>query len=1242
MQRVIPAVSRLVSNLQVLCLALFLLTAFSAHAQIAGTGTIQGTVTDATGAALANATVTVTDEATQVALPGKTDGSGLYVFPNIPIATYTVKVTAPNFETYTQSHNVLEVGSNISVNVKMTVGAASEKVEVRAEGLALQTEDATFKQTIDSTTITEMPLNGRHMTDLIQGAGGATNAGGGDFSNGSKYSYASVSISVAGGQGNTILYRLDGGDNNDYMGNTNLPFPFPDAVAQFSVETATLGAQDGEHSGGLVNVVTQSGTNKFHGTAFEFIRNNYLDATNFYASCTPIFPATTCNPKDTLHQNEYGGTFGGPIKRDKLFAFAGYQFLNSKQLSSTTTAHVPTAANLIGDFSVTAPPPGATSACISKSSQATQLLDPITGQKLIGNKYNNPAAGINNPGSPNLPAFNAQALNILAQLPTPNSFNDPGGCGVVYYAAPNFVNDKQFITRVDYNVNAKNNLYGRYMLDGYQQPGFYFPTNILVTAGSGSPMERVQTFVMGENYTINSNLVNSAHIAILRRVNNRGYNSSAPNATKFGIQVNTAVPNGLQLATSGGVGGFTIGGGTNSPAHFNDNTFTIDDEVTWVRGKHQMVIGGEYVRNQLNINNGYETNGNFTFTAAYSSYGPSGAKGVATQNPNTGTSPFGDPALDFLEGTMNAFQQSKFQQNALRAPIPSVYFQDTYHATHQLTIVAGLRWSPEYEPVDTKNRGVVFSNSAFLSNTFSSVFSGGPLAFPTLGTTPNGAPAGALFYGDPGVPRAFTKNALWQFDPNFGVAYDLTGNGKTVIRAGAEYIYDEPNFFTGQRNQQNPPFATAISQSSNGYIPLTTPWSVPATPPGGTLPLPLPGTIQGSPFPQSQTAVPGQVHFFPNSQYIVLPTQFKPAATMQWTASIQRVLGRNWQMQVDYIGNKTSHIQLGLPLNPVIYIPGNWSGAGTCVAPGTGGLALPGTGTGACSTTSNYQARSLLVLEGMANATANAAQGNSGLGYSYGGGGSVLIGDEGSGNYHGLITSINHRLSSTFTLLGNWTWSKCLDIADEQGDIATTNVQNPNNPAGDYGPCGFDYRHIENVSLVAKSNFGFSNSIEKAVVNGWEIAPLMRISTGSPFSVTLGSGTANDNSLIDVNNDRANLVPGQPIYQKVAHFYSGQNAPNRQYLNPAAFTPAPLGTFGTTSRNAFRTPPIFNMDAQISRIFPIHETLNMALRLEAFNVLNHPNFGAPTATTSSGTFGQIGGTAGSSARVFQGAVKFNF
>ncbi len=266
-------------------LAALLLAPCATRAQIAGTANLQGTVTDSTGAMVAGAGIALTNESTQVKRTTRSDGSGIYVFPNIPVGTYDLSVSSRGFKTFEEKGIVLEVGSDTSVNPVLAVGSADLTVEVNAaEVQALQTEDPSYKQTVDSNEIAEMPLNGRQMQSMLYISGGITPASGNDAT-GSKYSYVTNNgtFSIAGGMGNSILWRLDGADNGDYMAGAFLPYPFPDAVSQFSVEASTLGAQDGMHAGGMVNVVTKSGTNQFHGDAFEFIRNNFIDATSFYA-----------------------------------------------------------------------------------------------------------------------------------------------------------------------------------------------------------------------------------------------------------------------------------------------------------------------------------------------------------------------------------------------------------------------------------------------------------------------------------------------------------------------------------------------------------------------------------------------------------------------------------------------------------------------------------------------------------------------------------------------------------------------------------------------------------------------------------------------------------------------------------------------------------------------------------------------------------------------------------------------
>ncbi|MGA3047973.1 MAG: carboxypeptidase-like regulatory domain-containing protein [Terracidiphilus sp.] len=1123
----------------VCCGVLILLFATLGYSQTAGTGNIQGLVTDTSGAFVQNATVTATNDATEVKHATKTDGSGLYSFPNLAIGTYTVEVTAASFEHYRQSNIVLDVGSSIAVNPVMKVGGTNITVEVQAAGLALQTEDSSLKQTVDENTLTEMPLNGREMTQLVTITGGAVNANENNDESGSKTFFSSAVISIGGGQGNATDYRLDGGDNNDYMTNVNMPFPFPDAVAEFSVETAALGAQSGLHPGGLVNVVTRSGTNAFHGSGFEFIRNNYIDATNFFSV-----------NKDTLHQNQFGGTFGGKIIRDKLFGFVGYQRWVNAQTQSNTTAYVPTAANLTGDFS---------------ASDTGQLLDPLTGIKLINNKYSDTPGVTWNPS----PAA-VKLVSFLPQSTAPN--------GLVTYAIPSQVRDNQLVTRVDATLSPRNSLYGRYFLEGYQSPAFYSPTNALLTTSAGNS-ERAQSFTLGETYLVSKNLVNSAHATVMRRRDDRGPNASGINSSSVGVSLYDMTTIGMQLSVSSK---WSIYCGTCSAAHFNVNTLALADDLNWVHGKHQVAFGGEWVQTELNVNNVYEGNGNFTFSGNYSIKGPNGT--------STGGGSVADQNLEFLTGAMSGFGQSKAQQNALREPIPSLYVQDTYHATSKIVLNAGVRWDPEFVATDYFNRGSIFSYSGFLANQVSTVY-------------PN-APAGSFFYGDKGVPKAFTQNSPWQFSPRIGATYDPKGNGKMVVRVGAALVYDEPNLFTGQRNQQNPPYALTINNTPVGKpLSFDSPWSN--------------GTLTTNPFPLPQ--IPSStVAFQKQSQYIVLPTKFHSPYMMQWTASIQREVGRGWQAMVDFVGNQTAFGPYGLPMNAAVYGP------------------VPG--TGAAPSTSNYSARFALT-------EANPVWGPY---YAGGGTGSMYIMAGANASYNGMVATIQHR-ASNFVFLANYTWSHCIDISDNAADVSTITIQNPANIKGDKSSCGFDFRDIFNSTLVASSHFNSLHGLASGLVNHWEISPLVHVTDGNPFTVNSGI----DNSLIDVNNDRPNVANRSLIYSH-AKILSGPST-NAQYLNPlssGAFTQNPTGTFGDSGRFAYRGPDFLQVDSALTRSFPLHDTFALNLRFEAFNVLNHPDFAAPGSSSgylasstglNSKTFGQITSTTnGYGARIFQGAMKITF
>jgi len=1193
-----PTISRrLAGKLRVCILTSLILTVCGAGAQIAGTGNIQGTVVDASGALIPNATVTLIEASTQVKRITHSDQTGVYVFPNMPISTYNLKVGATGFETYEQTGIVLEVGSNISINAALKVGKADVTVETHADALSLQTEDTSFKQTIDQSTVQEMPLNGRQMTNLITLSGGSTIAPGGDFT-GSKYSYQTIAVSVAGGMGNTTQWKLDGGDNNEYMGNGNLPFPFPDAVNEFSVESTALGAQSGStHSGGLVNVVTRSGTNQYHGSGFEFIRNNYVDATNFFST-----------KADTLHQNQFGGTFGGPIKRNKIFAFAGYQRLRAIQSGNPIEMYIPTAANLAGDWSATNPPPS--------SPGGVQLYDPLTGAAIPGNKYPAP------------PTYNAQALALMAYMPI-NYLNST--TGEVSFTIPSEVFDNQFVTRVDYTINPRNSLYGRYFIDGYQAPSFFLKggTNggVLVTSQAPGNYERVQTGVISEAFTWRPNLVNSFHASGTKRVDLR-QSATGINGNSLGITQYDEVPTNLELEVTGGpFSSWNTYCGTCSNGFFNVDDEGVSDDLTWIKGNHQLVLGGEFVKVHFNEVAGFQANGNYQFSGEFSGSGPAGGNTIGSGN------------LDFLWGAMNLFGQSKEQQLALRGPVPSLYIQDTYHASKRLTIAGGVRWEPEFIPRDQFNRGTTFSMAAFLSGQTSGVY-------------PK-APPGTFFYGDPGVTKSFTNNPIWNFNPNIGATWDPFGNGNTVIRGGLQLAYDEANFYTTNRNHQNPPFATNVNVSTTGPICFSEPWLLGGTGYGCA----QVGGSNTSPFPQPVVPTPATAVFPAQGEWIEINSPYKVPDTLQWTLSVQHQFGHGWQAQVDYIGNHTSNMPVGTEIDPAVYTPGVWgpggTGCGPVVTAGPSAVAAKTVGGGKvgsnCSTTGNQAARWAL-------SEAEPAYGN-----QYAGGssnGMILVNNIAYANYDGMVATLQHRLSSTFVMLTNYTWSHCLNLADASGDWSSTPLENPYNPKQDYGRCGSDYRNVFNTSVVYTTKFPLQG-VAKWIVNDWEIAPLLHITSGAPINVTSGQ----DISLTNTGNDRPNGVPGvnQKTGVKLEGGHAAASVATRAWLNLNAFCgstttanpctiPVAPGTFGNMGRNVISGPMLFQNDAQISRLFPIRERVNIQARLEAFNFLNHPSFDNPGAgsagnSTASGpqvaTFGEISSTS-VNARIFQGSLKVIF
>ncbi len=1073
--------------------------------QAVSVASISGQVMDSTGAAVRNAQVSMTQTETHFIRATSTDAQGAYTLSNLPVGPYVLGVTASGFKKHEDRGIVLQVGSNVQINVAMEVGAATESVEVtsEAEGM-VETGSNSIAQVINQQQIVDLPLNGRQATQLILISGASEPAPSSNMISSKNYP-SSVAISVAGSQGNGTNYVLDGGDNNDSFSNVNLPFPFPDALQEFSVDTSVLPARNGLHPGGMVNVVTKSGTNELHGTLFEFLRNGAFNARNYFATLP-----------DTERRNQFGGTAGGPIRKDKLFFFAGYQGTRTT-LPLVTTSFVPTPAALTGDFSALE------SASCQSNGVARTIINPTTKLPYAGAQVN--------PST-----FDPAAVSIMKNLPvTTNS------CGKITYNIPTLGNEDQVIGRSDWNRSQKQALFARYFIADWRAPAAFLPTNLLVATNPGI-LERSQTFTIGDTYTFSPRLLNSFHFTFDRLRDNRGPAPSTPNAASYGVKMYDYDSVGMQLTVSNG---FSTSCGTCAPGYFDRNTFQEADDVDWMLGKHQLAFGVNIMRADQNLDSHYNSNGIFSFNGQFTN----------------------DPLLDFLLGDMNSFGQSRSQINVYRQTIPGLYVQDTYKINSRLLVNAGVRWEPMLYPQDLFARGNTFSAQGFASNLKSTKYVN--------------APAGMLFYGDPGVPRSFTNNRTLNFSPRLGLIVNPHGNGIDTIRMGGGILYDTPEEYYSERLTTNSPYGTQITLTSPG--PLSNPWSTYAG--GNPYPLPYP------PAPTDAFPVAGT--------YAFIPLNLKTPYMVQWNASYERQIAKEWLLTVGYLGNKTTHLWLSDDINPSVYIPG------TC-------------GSSACSTTKNTAQRRVLYLQ-------NAAQGQ-----YYG---QVIVTDQGANaTYNGLLTSIQHRMSKGFTLLANYTFSHCISDGDFQGNVGNAQYQEQALPAGrnaDRGNCDFDIRHLVNVSFVGISP-AFGNALVSHIVRGWQFAPLLRVASGLPVNVKTGT----DNSLTGDGLDRPNVVPG-------VSRYASSLGTNHQWFNPAAVTANALGTFGNLSRDAYLARAQFNLDLSGSRSFPIiKERYQLEVRVDAFNSINHPNYLSPVATVSSSTYGRI--TSANDPRILQFSMKLHY
>ena len=637
-------------------------------AQSVANAQIQGEVTDSSGAAVPKAEIKAIQTNTQLVKTTVSREDGTYVLVDLPIGPYRIEVSVGGFKTFVQSGIELEVGNRLLVPVTLQVGSVSQEVIVNSAASQIDTEKSSISEVISERSVNALPLNGRVATQLVLLTGTAVQLVPGN-ANGNTYDFSGTEeyptefpVSIGGGAGSSTNWLFDGIDNMASAVAVNNAYPFPDALQEFDVETSSLSAREGVHPGGVVNMVTKSGSNQFHGDLFEYLRNGDFDGVNYFATA-----------QDTLRRNQFGGTLGGPVVKNKLFFFGGYQGTTNDTAPPQSISFVPTQAMLGGDFSTYL------SANCQSSTQATTIIDPTTGQP-FENDYVSPMR------------FNSASLGVLKFVPISS---DP--CGKIVYSVPSNSHENLYVDRVDWNLSEKHTLFFRDFHAINNQPSSFNGTSAV---GSNSLHDfAALNEIIGDTFTITNNMINSFRLGADRLDYRRGAAPGFPGPKTVGIDNNAPTDNELLLNVNGA---FNVSAAPNM--NFPCTTYEIADDLDLVAGKHHLSFGFEYQRAETNETNFLMQNGDFGFDGSYT----------------------GSALVDFMLGDIGSLIQTAGEYDDERQSIFGGYVDDTIRLNSHLTIRAGLRWEPFFPEYQADGRGSHFNAADFAAGTKTSRYQNAP------------------------------------------------------------------------------------------------------------------------------------------------------------------------------------------------------------------------------------------------------------------------------------------------------------------------------------------------------------------------------------------------------------------------------------------------------------------------------------------------------------------------------------
>ena len=1066
-------------------------------------GRISGAVTDPGGASIAGSHVLIRNVDTQAVRDVVTDSSGFYTAPQLPIGSYSVEVNQTGFRREQRTNISIVADAKLTVDFRLTIGDVTQTVEVTAKlGEALNTTSGELSRVIDTKQVANLALNGRNYVQLMTMVPGAVVTNPDQFS--VTTSLSATNQTINGNRSDTSNLTVDGafnlvaGSNGSLMNNVSSEF-----VQEVKLETSNFSAEYGRMSGPAFNIVTRNGTNAFHGAAFEYFRNDALDARNFFAA-----------QKTELRFNDFGYDFGGPIKKNKLFFFVGEEWKRLAQQQTPTRLTAPTTAQLNGDF----------------SNLTTHLVNPGTTTPILNN---NISSLITPDGRAIANIYRTQEAQAASFINSPIANN-------LTVNPSNPLDFREDLVRLDYTINDKHNLYGRWIHDDNKliDPfGTFANGNILPTTPT-LRMRPGESFLVAETWLISPHIVNEV------RANTSWASQHIPpygnewQRSAYGFQFPTLYNggqyhSGIPAATITNYVGFQ---GPNFALMSPSTDIQFSDTLSWTIGNHLVKAGGVVIRDRVDQNGRPYYTGNLNFNTS--------------GNPNT----TGNALADALLGNFKSYTEASADPvGFFRFTQPEAFVQDSWKFNSKLSFEFGLRYQymePMYttannmanfvpalynpaQAVQVTSKGTVVSGSGNPYNGLITAGDGVPKS--QQGRVP-GSTTSPLFQQIPsGAPRGlYDSKSL--FAPRFGFAYNPVQN--TVIRGGFGMFYDRPEGNVTFSQLNLPPFLQ-ISEYDNGNL------SNPSSGAAGTSPI---GSISS---------------IDPNLKY---------TTTYQYSLGVQQQLPLGTFFEITYVGNLGRH----LLRDPNI----------------------------------NFPNLSLVA----ANPTASTNAFVPYLGYST----IQQYLSDSTSNYNALQVYVSKREGSV-VFTGGYTWSKALGDSSGEGD----NLEDYQNRHFNYGPLSFDREHTFSGTFVWQlARLAKQNAVVRSIAGNWQLSGVIRLQTGAPYTVTASTSTG---------TRRANYVGGS---------LDISNPGPAEWFNIAAFTPAGIGSYGTSGTGIVRGPNLQSYDLSLAKRFAFTERFDLKFQGDFFNVFNIVNWSTLNTTQSNSSFGTI--SAAYPARNVQLSLKLSF